>query len=189
VPDFVLTPAPFLGGYAASLAGTTLAEVPDLALVSVAVPLGGRAALAAALAGAWGLDLPEVGGTTAAPAAGVRLLGLAADQALALLPRPDGLAAPAVAAALDGAAYVTEQTDAWVVLRLAGPRARAALERICPIDLHPAAFPEGRVARTVMEHLGAVVVHEAPDTFLLMSASSSARSFLHAVETSLRNVA
>lgn len=188
MPDFTLIPAAFLGGHSATFAGTTLAEVSDRALVSIAVPLGGRAALAEALAEAWGADFPDVGATAAAPDAGLRLLGLAADQALAMLPRREGLAAPAVAAALNGTAYVTEQTDAWVILRLAGPRARAALERICPIDLHPDAFPEGRVARTLMEHLGAIVLHEAPDSFLLMSASSSARSFLHAVETSLRNV-
>jgi hypothetical protein len=39
-----------------------------------------------------------------------------------------------------------------------------------------------------MEHLGAIVFHDAPDGFLLMSSASSARSFLHAVETSLHHV-
>jgi methylglutamate dehydrogenase subunit D len=40
-----------------------------------------------------------------------------------------------------------------------------------------------------MEHLGTILLREADDRFLLMSASSSARSFLHGLETSLRNVA
>jgi sarcosine oxidase subunit gamma len=187
VSDFTITAAPVLGGYSARFADTTLAEVIDRALVSIAVPLGGRDPLAAAVKRIWKTELPEIGGATAGKG-DVRLLGLAPDQVMAMLPRPDGLAAPAVADALSGAGYVTEQTDAWVLLRLAGPQARAALERICPIDLHPDAFAEGRCARTLMEHLGAVVFRDAPDGFLLMSASSSARSFLHAVETSLHHV-
>jgi sarcosine oxidase subunit gamma len=180
VAEFTLAPAPPLGGYAASFDGAALPEVSDLALVSIAVPLDGRDALAAAL----GAPLPEAGGTAAF--GGGRLLGLAADQAFALLPL-DG--AGGLAERVGGAGYCTDQTGGWVMLRLTGPDALAALERICPLDLHPDRFPEGRVARTVMEHLGAVLLREGPDAFLLMSASSSARSFLHAVETSIRNVA
>jgi len=39
-----------------------------------------------------------------------------------------------------------------------------------------------------MEHMGAIVLRDGPDSFLLLSASSTARSYLHAVEISLRNV-
>jgi sarcosine oxidase subunit gamma len=74
------------------------------------------------------------------------------------------------------------------MLRVSGPKSRIALERICPLDLHPSTFPQGRVARTLMEHLGVIILHEGPDTYLLLSARSSAGSFLHAVETSVRNV-
>jgi sarcosine oxidase subunit gamma len=63
------------------------------------------------------------------------------------------------------------------------------LERICPIDLHPQAFAVGAVARTLMDHLNVIILREGGDTFLLMSARSSARSFWHAVETSIRNIA
>jgi sarcosine oxidase subunit gamma len=40
-----------------------------------------------------------------------------------------------------------------------------------------------------MEHLGVLILRSGDDEYLLLSASSSARSFLHAVETSLRNIA
>ena len=39
-----------------------------------------------------------------------------------------------------------------------------------------------------MEHMGAIIHREGTDRFLLLSASSSARSFLHAVEASLEHV-
>jgi sarcosine oxidase subunit gamma len=187
VPE--LAPTPALGGHAATFGETSLAEVVDRALVSIAVPLDGRESLASAVASAWGIALPEVGRTERTADGRVLLLGLASDQLFASLPARAGLAAEEVAAALDGAGYLTEQSDAWVTLRLAGPLAVPALERICPLDLDPRAFPPGGVARTVMEHLGAILVREAPDAFLLLSARSYAGSFLHAVETSLRNVA
>ena len=55
-------------------------------------------------------------------------------------------------------------------------------------SLYPDAFVEGAAARTVMEHLGVLILRTGPDAYLLLSASSSAGSFLHAVETSLVNV-
>ena len=86
---------------------------------------------------------------------------------------------------LGTAGYYTDQSDSWVMLQIAGPGSRAALERICMLDLHSDAFPVDTVARTTMEHLGVMVLRDGEDSFLLMSARSSARSFLHAVETSI----
>lgn len=189
MPDFVLTPQPFLGGCSRSFGDTSLTEVTDLAIVSLARPLDGDGALDAAIKGAWGCETPAPGRSSTGPN-GLRVLRMSPDQLLVLLPAASGpaLAAPGIADALGGAAYVTEQTDNWVVLRLDGPLARPALERICPIDLHEDAFAPGQFARTMMEHLGAVVLREETGDFLLLSASSSAGSFLHAVETSLEYV-
>ena len=71
---------------------------------------------------------------------------------------------------------------------MSGTGVRVALERICPLDLDDQAFPEGRVARTAMEHLSVIILRDGPDSFLLMSPRSSARSFRHAVELSVENV-
>ena len=87
---------------------------------------------------------------------------------------------------LDGKGYTTDQTDAWVVLEISGPDTMAAMERLCPLDL--ASFETGTSGRTVMEHMGAFVVKIEDNRFWLMSASSSAASFLHAVETSYHYV-
>ena len=43
-------------------------------------------------------------------------------------------------------------------------------------------------ARTSMEHLDTLIIRTAENSYHLMSASSSAGSFLHAVETSIKNV-
>ena len=78
--------------------------------------------------------------------------------------------------------------NVWVALDISGPKARDALERICPIDLHDDAFAIMDLARTTMEHLGVIILRTDEERWRLLSASSSARSFLHALETSVKNV-
>ena len=186
--DCALTAEPFLGGYSLQSGETSLKEVTDLALVSVTCPLGGERNLADATARAWNLEVPRPGRSEAAEDGSVRLLGMAIDQFFAVLPANGGNPLDTVAAHLGTAGYLTSQTDNWVMLRIEGPLAVRALERVCLIDLAPSAFPDGAVARTVMEHLGAVIVREAESKYLLLSASSSAKSFVHAIETSIANV-
>ena len=181
--DITLVPTPTLGGYDKTLAGCRLAERYDLALVSVALPLGNEAAVADALHSGFDLQMPAPGLSQWSGA--MRAVQTTADQLMLIFSHPTPDAARVVHDRLGGAAYVTDQTDVWSCLQLSGPNARRALERICPIDLDPEAFALHAAARTVMEHMGAFVIRTDDDGFLLMSASSSARSFLHAVETSL----
>ncbi len=186
--DLSLTPEPPLGGFQASFADTTLAEAANLAVVSIAVPAGGDAAFASALTAAYGTSRPEPGGSTHSSDGKTRFIWMARDQIFALFEDGGDDAAAGVIGKLKNTAYGTLQSDSWAALRLTGSKARVALERICPLDLHPMAFPQGRVARTVMEHLGTIILREGEDSFLLLSASSSAGSFLHAVKTSIENV-
>ena len=81
---------------------------------------------------------------------------------------------------------MTDQSDSWVILALSGPQSGQTLARICPIDCGGSAMPIGTTARTSMEHLGAIITRR-PDVgdhqpcFWLLSARSSAASFLHAI--------
>ena len=181
--DFALKAEPFLGGYSKDFDGVSLSEVTDLSLISIAQPLGGRTALAKAVKSTFGIGLPKPGNSASGTAG--QVLGMAPDQFLTLLAPKNKPAA--TIKKLGKTAYCTDQSDNWVGLRISGPGTLAALERICPIDISPAAFPKGSVARTTMEHLGAIIVAEEKATFLLLSASSSAASFLHAVTTSIEN--
>ena len=165
-----------------------LIEVTCLAIASVACPLDGRAELEGAVMRSWSAELPEPGRSTTSADGEVKILGMSPDQLFVISTAAAAPAGEFVSGAVAGAGYVTDQSDNWVTLRLEGPLVLPALERICPLDLDPAAFAVGSVARTVMEHLGAIILREGPDRFLLLSASSSAHSFLHAVATSCRNV-
>ncbi|MFX0544996.1 sarcosine oxidase subunit gamma [Roseovarius sp. S1116L3] len=187
MPDFTLTAAPPLAGYERSFGDDIrLAAPKGLAIVSIALPLGGEDAAKKAIKSAFGAALPDVG--MSATAKDTRLMRLGLDQAFAVFTCATPDAEPQIAAKLKGAAYTTDQTDAWCALEISGPGARRALARICPIDLHPDGFKVNAIARTIMEHMGTIIARTGDETYLLLSASSSANSFLHAVEVSAKNV-
>ncbi len=188
MPDFTLHPVTPLGGHQETVGRLRLAEAAGLDLVSLAVPNGGDAEFAEAVRRAWDLALP-VPGRSLADAAGRRLVWSGPQQYFLLLPaEPDGDPAARVSAQLGDSAYVTDQSDAWAILRLDGPDLREALARTCPLDLDPDVFGPDSAARTMMEHLGVFIIALAPDAVLLLSARSSAPDFLHAVRVSAYNV-
>jgi heterotetrameric sarcosine oxidase gamma subunit len=51
-------------------------------------------------------------------------------------------------------AAISDQSDAYEVVRLAGPHLRAALSKLVPIDIHERAFKVGDVAETIAGHAG-----------------------------------
>ena len=185
--EFELKARTPLGGVERTFDGLRIAEPAGVGIAAIAVPKDGESALAGAVRRAWQVEPPAVGRYVIGNG-GLLLLGMAADQYFALLPHDGPDAGRAVGEALGAAAYVTEQSDAWAVLDIEGPRVRVALERICPLDLHPDVFAADMAQRTVMEHLSVIVVRLEEDRFRLMSPSSSAVSFLHMVETSARNI-
>ncbi|MBL4767748.1 MAG: sarcosine oxidase subunit gamma [Rhodobacteraceae bacterium] len=184
--DILLTAEPFLGGYYQEFDGITLEELTDISLMSIAQPLRGRTALQKAVRAVWGCTLPRPGVVALSKNNKVRLLCLTPDSYLGVF--TNEISAKEAATDLGQAAYCTDQSDNWVTLRIDGPKARMALARICPINLHAETFPVGAFARTSMEHLGVIVLRGGPDEFMLMSASSSAGSFLHSITTSINNV-
>lgn len=180
--DFALEAAPILGGLDKTIGEGRIVERDDLALVSVAVPLNGDAALEKALKDGWGLARPEP--TQSVTSGDTSAISMAADQLMLVFPHATPDANAVVQSKLKGAGYTTDQTDSWVVLEVSGTATHAALERICPLNLDIDAFPIGASGRTTMEHMGALIVRTGEDSFMLMSASSSAASFAHAVELS-----
>ena len=180
-----LTQTSPLNGYDQTIGDMRLREITNLDLTSLAIPHKGATKLKAAIKSGFNLSMPTAVKSTAD--AKTRLLMTQPDQVFAMTPRSKH-AESTVAKAIDDTAYIADQTDAWVVLELSGPSSRTALERICQLDLHPDVFKQNQTARTTMEHMGSMIIRTDNDTFILMSASSSAASFLHAVELSAQHV-
>jgi sarcosine oxidase subunit gamma len=179
VAEYTLKARSALDGFSLEADGARLAEVTSYALVSLAGPSGG---LPSTLIEKWGLELAEPGRATFNTAHRMTLMSVARDQWFLRLP-DDTAALKDVRSALNDHAALTDQSDSWVQIELTGPAARDTLERLLPIDTHPSAFPEGAVARSVIEHLGVIVLRQPSDenSFLLLGPRSSAKSFLHAL--------
>ncbi len=187
--EYQLNARPPLGVDPIVTEGVEASEVPHLSIVSIAAPLGGETRLGDAVTSVYGVDLPAIGQSVRSGKHDTLFLGLQPGQWFVVFECPEPQPLETVRARLAEAAYLTDQSDSWAIVKVSGPRSRETLNRICPVDLDPGAFATGAVARTLMEHLGVIIVREDQDTFMLMSARSSAHAFWHAVETSIRNIA
>ena len=191
--------------------GTSLIEVTGLSMVSIAPLVGSQAALQTAMAKLFKTgrtsetsktdktgknDRPKPNATVALDRSGKPrcILMPSAQNQWFLCFDDDGTDPIDAAKALLGQRLskqmaMTDQSDSWVILALSGLHSRQTLARICPIDCSASAMPIGTTARTSMEHLGAIITRR-PDEgdhqpcFWLLSARSSAASFLHAITKS-----
>lgn len=184
--DYTLEAIPVVGGFDSDFNGTRLRELVDMAAVAVSVPMGGDAALGKKMQKPFGGGIPAVGESYVGP--GGRVMAFSSDQFMVLFDHVPHSAVPVITKNLGETGYYVEQTNNWVFLELSGPLARPAMERICAVNTAKNAFPINRAERTSMDHMGAVLCRTGEDSFLIMSASSTAGSFLHGLETSLKYV-
>ena len=186
-----------LGGYNMIIdGGASLIEVTGLSMVSVAPLAGSQAAFQTAIAKLFKADKsdsPKPSATMALDQSGKQLCILmpsAQNQWFLCFDdvgtNPIDAAKTLIGKSLSKQMAMTDQSDSWVILALSGPQSGQTLSRICPIDCGVSAMPIGTTARTSMEHLGAIITRR-PDEgdhqpcFWLLSARSSAASFLHAI--------
>ncbi len=91
--------------------------------------------------------------------------------------------------ALGEYAAISDQSDGQAVLRVSGPKARDALCKLVPIDLHPRIFRNGDVAVTVAGHIAATLwrLNDEPNgqaVFEIAVFRSLAQSFWTALSES-----
>lgn len=177
-----------LSGFELTYDEVAISEVTGRDIISIATPLGGGKGLSEAVITAYQTKLPTVGQWTRSNIDDAHFLGMGPEQYFVIFDSSESQALDRIKSKLGETGYFTDQSDSWVITRIGGPKSRTALERICLIDLHPTLFPEGTVTRTLMEHLGTIVLSEGNDHFLLLSARSSAWSFIQAIQRSAENV-
>lgn len=134
-------------------AGVTLAWRPQVSLASVMARKGQHDVVSRNVREAFGLSLPVspmcvTDGTTAFVWAGP-------GHWLAVTENDDPLTFEArLRARLQGCASICGQSDGRAIIRICGPKARDALAKIVPIDLHPREFVSGHAAVTLAGHIG-----------------------------------
>lgn len=94
--------------------------------------------------------------------------------------------APDAALAAHGA--LTDQTDAWCVLRLEGVGSADALARLTPLDLRPSQFKRGHTARSLVGHMAAQIT-KLPKGFEVMVFRSMAGTAVHELQVAMQSVA
>lgn len=179
VADSALRPRSALGRpflAADAIGPVTITESTDWALASLA-PRRGREAELAERAASAGLPLPRPGQATRGKPWGAFWVGSDMWFVEAPIATHDDIVA-ALAPLVADTASLTEQTDAWVRLELAGALP-PLLERLCNLDL--ARFAPGSATRTVIEHVGVHAIRRAPDRLTLLGPRSSALSLHHAL--------
>lgn len=167
-----------------TLGPCTLVEVVDTALASLAVRAG-READVARIAGAQGIALPGPGQAVTGAVFSAFWMG----QGLWMIEAPFASHENIVAQMkplFGDAASLTEQTDAWARLRIAGPDLPRLFERLCNADL--ARAQPGAALRTTIEHLGAFLLVRDDRTIDVLTARSSAASMHHALAAAAGSV-
>ena len=103
-------------------------------------------------------------------------LGVGPDRWLAIKAGGDRSWPAALAMQLDGLAAVVDQSDAYAMVELGGPRCGQTLAKGLPVDLHASAFAADAVAVTLAAHVG-TIIWRGGDGFLIAVFRSNAESF------------
>ena len=140
--------------------------------------------------------------TSVAPYAGRNKLVSSAlkEQMGAALPKPNRRAGAVSwfghgawmvwgAVSLGGLAAVTDQTDAWAVVRIEGQGVEDVLARLVPVDLRAQVFEMDHVAKTMLGHMSVTVTRVGPQAFEVMVMRSMAATLVHELLVAMRGVA
>ncbi|MBB4063208.1 sarcosine oxidase subunit gamma [Gellertiella hungarica] len=132
--------------------------LPEPMVLSVAALPGEEQAVAATLGGVSATALKAVG----------------PGEWLVVLEKADLSLQRDIAERAGALALVTDQSSGRAVLRLQGPKARAILAKIVPLDLHPEAFAIGQSGNTLFAHVSANVGRIGEDEFEIVLMRSFA---------------
>jgi methylglutamate dehydrogenase subunit C len=140
---------------ATDAAGVRVTIHTNLGIARLSARKGGRAALNEHFRADFGLDLPATPRRVSSPHMAVT--GLAPDSWLLTCESSPYSLATSLKSSLGAIVTITDQTDAYVVLTLTGPKLRETLAKLIPIDLHPRSFQPGDAVQTVAHHIGIIL--------------------------------
>lgn len=175
----LIAKSPCEGLVPASIGGMSLTEEHPGNMWAVAPFSGRQESLSAAMEAAHGMAFPAPNRATGT--AGSRAVWFGRDMALLLGPVPD--------ARLAEHAALTDQSDAWAVVRLEGAGAEDVLARLVPVDLRAQVFESSCTVRTEVKHMMASVTRVGPQAFQLMVFRSMAKTLVHDLKTAMEAVA
>lgn len=135
--------------------GVLAAEREGPAVARVEARKGQATRVAQLLRAELGIEPPE--GPRRASRGDAALAGIAPQTWLATREGADGTFPQTLRSLLGDCASVVDQSDAFAVIRLTGPRVREMLAKLVPIDVHPRSFRVNDVAQTLCGHVRVVL--------------------------------
>jgi len=181
------TPLAPLAGIARPVApsaqvGVIARPIAFLGLATVLARKGAGDALRERIAATHGVALPD--GPRRVAAGDVAFVATGPGAWLAVDESGRAGWAAQLAGELSGLASVSDQSDAYVAVRLEGPAVRDLLAKGVFLDLDPHAFPIGAAAGSSLAHMGVILWRRDELAFELLAFRSFARSLWHWVEIS-----
>lgn len=170
---------PLSGMTPLEIGASRLSEVELGVLTSLAPFKGQDAALSKSLNAAHGITLPGPG----------RATGKEGGRAIWFGNRMVLLAGPAPDTDLAAFAALSDQSDAWVSVRLEGADAEAVLARVTPLDLRIGVFRRGHSARTELRHMAASITRLSETAFLILAFRSMSGTLVHDLQEAMCGVA
>jgi heterotetrameric sarcosine oxidase gamma subunit len=162
-----------------SVGDVTLSEVTPGAMTSIAPFKGHDTAASSGLKAAHGMAMPAFNRATGKAEA--RAIWLSRGQVMLVGPYPD--------ASLSGHAAMTDQADAWAVVRLEGAGSEDVLARLIPVDVRVSVFKRGHTMRTDLLHMMASVTRIGDTAFQIMVFRSMAETLVHDLKSAMEGVA
>ncbi|MBR9842368.1 MAG: sarcosine oxidase subunit gamma [Rhodobacteraceae bacterium] len=175
----LIAKSPCAGMLPLEVGAAKLSEVGMAHLTSLATRTGQEKALSVALKDAHGMALPGVNRATGKE--GARALWFGKGQVMLIGPEADADLAPHAA--------MTDQSDAWAMVRLEGAAAEDVLARLVPVDLRRAVFKRGHTVRTMLQHMSVSITRISDEAFLILAFRSMAGTLVHDLETAMKGVA
>nr|WP_255596831.1 sarcosine oxidase subunit gamma [Cognatishimia sp. MH4019] len=157
-----------------TIGAATLTEVETGPITSISPFKGQEKAVSEALKAAHGTAFPAPNRTTAKDAA--RLIWSGRGQALMLGAVPQ----------IESAA-LTDQSDAWCCVEIAGDGVQDVLARVTPVDTR--AMKRGHTARTLVQHINVALTRTGKDRFEVMAMRSMAQTLVHDLQRAMSGVA
>jgi len=170
-----------------SPAGLSVTDLDGTGIASLHVYPAQRETLVAAFRTNYGFDLPA--GPQRLTKGGMAAIGTGPGRWLVTQDGTGNELATRLQNALGALAAVNDQTDGYVMVRLAGPALRRVLAKGVGIDLDKKMFPVGAAASTAIAHFG-VTMWRCPDAaegvpvFELVFFRSLAGTFWHWLSSS-----
>lgn len=91
--------------------------------------------------------------------------------------------------ALDGLAAVTDQSDGWAAVAIAGDAVTDVLARLLPLDLRAGVFATGQTARSLLDQMPVSITRTSAQQFEIMVMRSMVASLVQDLTVAMSGVA